>query len=756
MTGSLHIRKVGVIGAGLMGAGIAAQAANGGAEVVLLDIVPDGAEDRSTIARGALDRFIRAGSTGGLMHPSVASRIRIGNVEDDFDLLADCDWIIEVVVERLDVKQGLYRKIAAIRRADTIVSSNTSTIPLARLVEGLPQDFRRHFVVTHYFNPPRHMRLVELVTGQETLDDVVRRVIHFNDHCMGKTVIRCADRPGFIGNRLGVFWMLLALREAAATGLTVEEADAVMCVCGFPRTGVFGLWDLVGIDLMPSAAGSLLALLPPDDDFAAVAEIPATIQGMLERGYKGRKGNTLQGFYRQFKDPDGKRVREVIDLDTLQYRAPIKVDLPSASLKAGQLAELIASDDRGGRFAWRVLSQVLHYATKLIPEVAADPRDFDQAMKLGYNWTWGPFEMIDRLGNDAFTRRLQTDEVPLSDFLLHAAGRPIYRKDGTQALALDADGAYRPAVPSMGMLRLEDMDAGARLCQRPRSAVWDLGDHVWCLEFNAKVPTIDLELLDEIRTTLEDAIAADKALVIYHPGSVFAAGADLKRVLQVVDSKAESERFIATGQAVFAEIQRAPVPVVGAPVGAALAGGLELLLHCHAIQAHAEARMGLVEAQVGIVPGWGGCRELLIRCAERFGAGDAIARCFELLRTSTVASSALEARELGFLREGDGITMNVDRVLFDAKQKAIALRDQRAVRAMASPLTAPVGLLAAATGYQRELEEVLLTLLMSATEPGWEERFSERERAVELALFGRPEARARIEHLIASGKPLVN
>jgi len=756
VSGNSHIRKVGVIGAGVMGAGIAAQAANGGAEVVLLDIVPDGATDRSMIVRGALDRFKRAGSGGALMHPSVAARIQVGNVEDDFELLADCDWIVEAVVERLDIKQILYRKIDAIRRADAIVSSNTSTIPLARLVEGFPADFRQHFVVTHYFNPPRHMRLLELVAGEDTLDDVVQRVIHFNDHRMGKTVIRCADRPGFIGNRLGVFWMLLALREAAALGLTVEEADAVMRVCGFPKTGVFGLWDLVGIDLMCSAAGSLRELLPPDDDFSAVAEIPATVRVMLEKGYKGRKGSTLQGFYRQFNDADGKRVREVIDLNSLNYRAPINVELPSTALKAGQLAELVACDDRGGRFAWRVLSRVLHYATKLIPEVAGDPRDFDQAMKLGYNWTWGPFEMIDRLGIDVFTQRLEREGATLSGFLLNAKGRPVYTKDSALKLALDASGHYRRAAPAVDTLRLEDLEASARLYQRSRSAVWDLGDDVWCLEFVAKVPTIDLEVLNEIQTVLEDAVKADKALVIYHERPVFAAGADLKRVLQIIDLDGESERFIATGQEVFAEIRRARVPVVGAPVGTALAGGLELLLHCHAVQAHAETRMGLVEAQVGIVPGWGGCRELLIRSAERFGAGQAIAHCFELVRTSTVTASALEARELGFLYETDGISMNVDRVLFDAKKKAIALRDQPAVRAPVPALAAPDALAPGGKGYQRELEEILLTLLMGATEPGWEERFAERERAVEVALFGRPEAKARIEHMMANGKPLLN
>ncbi|MBR0568907.1 enoyl-CoA hydratase/isomerase family protein [Azoarcus sp. L1K30] len=751
-----RIRKVGVIGAGVMGAGIAAQAANGGTEVVLLDILPDGAGDRNAMAQGALDRLIGAGSSGGLMHPSLASRIQVGNLEDDINALASCDWIIEVVIERLDVKQTLYRKLAEIRRPDAIVSSNTSTIPLARLLEGLPDEFRRHFVVTHYFNPPRHMRLMELVTGSDTAEDVIERVTEFNDRCMGKTVVRCADRPGFIGNRIGVFWMQVALQEAVAHGLTVEEADAIMRVCGFPKTGVFGLWDLVGIDLMSAAVESLRTLLPPDDDFSAVSEISGTVQGMLEKGYKGRKGSILQGFYRQRKDADGRRVREVIDLDSLQYRAPGDVSIASAALKAGQLADLVLADDRGGRFAWRVLSRVLNYAAKLIPEAADSPRDFDLAMKLGYNWTWGPFEMIDRLGLDAFSRRLREEGVAPASFLNHARGRPIFMKDGEQMRVLDAEGEYQTRERAAGTLQLQDLAAGARLHQRSRSTLWDLGDDVWCLEFNGKVPTIGLELLDDIQLTLNEAVAADKALVFYHEGPVFAAGADLRIVLETARTPAAAARFIQTGQDVFKQIQQAQVPVVGAPLGAALAGGLELLLHCHAIQAHADASMGLVEVQVGIVPGWGGCRELLKRCAERFGTENAIVQCFELLRTSAVAASAQEARALGFLRDSDGISMNVGRVLFDAKQKALALRQSPSHRSCAPVMAVPNDLQLASGGYQRELEEALLSVLMSATEPDWERGMSDREREVDLALFARVEARERIAHMLAHGKPLMN
>ncbi|MEH6823715.1 MAG: 3-hydroxyacyl-CoA dehydrogenase NAD-binding domain-containing protein [Motiliproteus sp.] len=753
------INKVAVIGAGVMGAGIAAQAANGGAEVLLLDIVPSGcdAADRNQIARGALDRFLKAGSAGGLMHPSVAERIQVGNIEDDFQRLAECDWIIEVVVERLDIKQDLYRRIANVRRADAIVSSNTSTIPLAKLVEGLPEDFRQHFVITHYFNPPRFMRLVEIVAGEQTLPDVVTRVSQFNDQQMGKTVIHCADRPGFIGNRLGVFWLQVALQEALSLGLNVEDADAIMAVCGFPRTGIFGLWDLVGIDLMPSVTESLGSLLPDSDDFAPYATTVATVQGMLDKGYKGRKGRVLQGFYRQSKDENGNRVKEVIDLDTLEYRAPQKTTLASAQLKPGQLAALITCDDKGGQYAWRVLSQVLHYATKLIPEVATEVNAFDQAMKLGYNWRWGPFEMIDQIGVENFFQALLADGVELSTFLQAAQQRPIYRYQDQQQATLDAAGFYQVIGAAEGILSLAEIKRQPALMQYSKSAVWDLGDDVWCLEFSGKVPALSNALLDQISETLELAKAQQKAIVFYNEGPVFAAGADLKEFLSFIDAPDQLRRYVEKGQRLFRALQTAQVPTVAALSGKALGGGLELALQCQAIQAHAEIQVGLVENQVGIVPGWGGCKEMLLRSSERYGADHAIGHCFELIRSCRVSASAMEAQQLGFLRECDGISMNLDRLLFDAKQKALALRATPAIPVSDVAALAPAqDISLSSEGYQAHLETALLQLLAQAQAPDWYPDFFQHERETNRALCLMPEAKARMQHLITTGRALLN
>jgi 3-hydroxyacyl-CoA dehydrogenase len=753
------ITKVAVIGAGVMGAGIAAQAANGGIEVLLLDIVPAdcAAADRSQIAQRAVARLLKSGSAGGLMHPSVAERIQVGNIEDDFERLTACDWIIEVIVERWEIKQALYRRIAKVRRADTIVSSNTSTIPLAKLMEGLPAEFRQHFVISHYFNPPRQMRLVEVVKGDDTLADVVTRLTQFNDKQLGKTVIHCADRPGFIGNRLGVFWLQVALQEAINLSLSVEDADAIMSVCGFPRTGIFGLWDLVGIDLMPAVTASLGSLLPDSDDFTPYATTVAKVQGMLDKGYRGRKGPALQGFYRQSIDEKGQRIKEVIDLDTLDYRAPQKTTLASAQLKPGQLAALIASDDKGGQYAWRVLSQILHYATKLIPEVATEVNAFDQAMKLGYSWTWGPFEMIDRLGLDAFAERLSLENTELSDFIRAAQQRPVYRYQDQQRATLDAAGAYRVIGATEGILSLAEIKRQPALRTYSKSALWDLGDAVWCLEFSAKVPVLSNALLDQISETLALAKTQHKALVFYNEGPIFAAGADLKELLSFIDNPEQLRAYIEKGQQLFRALQTADIPTVAALSGKALGGGLELALQCQAIQAHAEIQVGLVENQVGIVPSWGGCKELLLRCSERFGTEHAISHCFELIRSSKVSTSAIEAKQLGFLRECDGISMNLDRLLFDAKQKALALRT--------TPAT-PVGQLIAlapardmslsSEGYQAHLEAALLRLLAQAQAPDWYPQFFQHERETNRDLCLIPETKARMQHLITTGRALQN
>ncbi|PSL09626.1 3-hydroxyacyl-CoA dehydrogenase [Marinobacterium halophilum] len=755
------VRKVAVIGAGVMGAGIAAQAANGGASVLLLDIPPAGVasdaapEERNVIAQRALERMIKSGATGALMDVSVAQRIQVGNTDDHLEQLQDADWIIEVVVERLDIKQALYRRIEAVRAPDTIVSSNTSTIPLATLMEGMPPSLREHFVVTHFFNPPRYMRLLELVTSEDTCPEVVERVQAFIDQAMGKTVIRCNDRPGFIANRLGVYWMQVALQEAIAMGLSVEDADAVMQVCGFPKTGVFGLWDLVGIDLMPEVIASLSRLLPAADRFQQYAGPIPVIEQMLENGWHGRKGRVLQGFYRQSVDAEGRKRHEVLDLATLGHRAPQSSTLESAGLRSGQLQELIACEDNGGLYAWRVLSRVLDYATRLVPDVAGDLDAVDAAMRLGYNWRFGPFELLDRIGMAAFTARMQAEKGDLSSFMQHAAGQPCYR-DGEQ---LDHQGRYQPGTTADGIIDWQRVVAQPAVHAFSSSVLRALDQDTWCLEFNCKVNALSNELLDELETALAEAITADKALVFYSDTGIFAAGADLKEFRMMAEQEGAIDRYIRRGQRLFAAIRQAPVPVVAAVAGKALGGGLELMFHCHRIQAHAEVQLGLVENSVGIVPGWGGCRELLARTCERMGPEVAIEQTFGLISGAQVCSSAHEAMQWGLLRETDGISMNRDRLLSDAITQIRQLRDLSDDTDFSRlPPLAETGpeITAEVDSYQYTLEQRLLQLLNQAAQPGWFDRFGDLERRCNLELLQYPASLQRMQAFLDTGKPLRN
>ncbi len=752
------IKKVGVIGAGVMGAGIAAQAANGGADVVLLDIVPQGTEDRNAIAAGAKERFLKAGASGGFMGQAAAERLSVGNTEDHMDLLADCDWIVEVIVERLDIKQSLFKRIEEVRKDGSVVSSNTSTIPLATLMEGMPHRLREDFIVTHYFNPPRHMRLLEIVKGDDTKQSCVDRVTEFNDIHMGKTVIHCADRPGFIANRLGVFWMQAAAIEAKNNGLTVEEADAIMSgPCGYPNTGVFGLWDLCGINLMPDVTASLGNLLPETDAFSPYKKVMPEVSKMVELGYHGRKGRVYQGFYRLTRHDDGSKTKEAFDLNNLEYRALEKTTLASASLKQGQLKELIESSDKGGVYGWKVLSQVLSYATTLVPDVVDDIASVDLAMKLGYNWRFGPFEMIDLIGTQTFVDRLEADGLPVSDFLKKAQGRTLYRfKDNIQQ-CLNCDGDYMAVPKADGIVLLDDLrHAGAPIAETTASKLWDLQDDVWCLEFITKMNTFTPELLDDIENFVARAEQEKKALVLYNEGPLFAAGANLMELIENADNTDYVRSYIARGQEVFMKLKNATVPVVGAPAGRAFGGGVEILLHCHAVQAHSELYIGLVENNVGILPGWGGTKELLIRSMERFGVDGAIGHAFKVIQGAMVSGSAMHAQELCYLRETDGITMNRDRLLMDAKSRALELLKQERALPSLPALTIAKEPDFAQGGHQEVVERFTFETMKPATQPDWEHAVLKLELEHVVSLCAMPPSIERMKHMLKTGKPLKN
>ncbi len=774
----MAIKKVAVLGAGVMGSGIAAHVTNAGLPVTLLDIVPKGANDRNAIASGAVARMLKT-EPAAFMHRKNASLVTVGNLEDDLDKLADADWIIEAVIERLDVKRELYKKVDAVRKPGAVVSSNTSTIPMARLTEGMPESFRRDFLITHFFNPPRYMRLLELVTGPETDLKAAKVVREFCDRSLGKGVVECKDTPGFIGNRIGIYWLQVAVAEAMALGVSVEEADAVVGrPMGIPRTGVFGLLDLVGIDLMPHILKSLDETLSEKDAFREYAGTPPLIEKMIADGYTGRKGKG--GFYRLNRD-GGKRVKEALDLASGEYREAQKVTPASVEAsKSGGLRALVTHDDNTGRYAWRVLAKTLHYAASLVPEIADDIVAVDDAMKLGYNWKQGPFELIDQLGAAWFADRLKADGMDVPALIERAGDASFYRVDDGRLEFLSVDGKHQALKRATGVLLLSDIKlAGEPVAKNASASLWDIGDGVLCLEFHSKMNALDPDVMAMIKKAVEIIPARYKALVIYNEASNFSVGANLGLALYAANMAAWSEidNMVRLGQETYCALKHAPFPVVGAPSGMALGGGCEMLLHCDAVEAHAETYMGLVEVGVGLVPGWGGCKELLVRASANpkrpGGPMPPVIKAFETISMATVAKSAVEAKDHLYLRRDDGVVMNRDRVLAAAKDRALSLAEnytapEVAELSLPGP-TAEAAMKMAVDGFRKlgkatphdvvvagALARVLSGGDTDFTETLNEDAILELERSASMSLVRHPGTLARMQHMLETGKPLRN
>jgi 3-hydroxyacyl-CoA dehydrogenase len=774
----MAIRRAAVIGAGVMGAGIAAHLANAGVRVLLLDIVPEGASDRSTLARGALDRLAKA-DPPAFMHKGAARRIEPGNLQDDLGRLAEADWIVEAVVERLEVKRDLYARIEGARRPGSIVSSNTSTLPLAQLIEGLPASFGRDFLITHFFNPPRYMRLLEVVAGPQTRPEAVAEVTEFADRALGKTVVRCKDTPGFIANRIGSYWLQAAFAFAFESGIGVEEADLVLGrPLGIPKTGVFGLADLVGIDLLPQVAASLRAALPPGDPFHEVDREWPLIARLIETDHTGRKGKG--GFYRLAKR-DGARVKEVIDLGNGAYSEAERPRLEAAdAAKAGGPRALLEHDHPAARYAWEVMSRTLAYAASLVPEIADDIAAVDGAMQRGYNWKWGPFELLDRIGPAWFRERLVAEGRPVPPLLERVGEGTFYRVAEGRLQHLSLDGGYVDLVRPESVLLLADLKRRSKPFARNGSAsLWDLGDGVACLEFHSKMNAIDLDTLEMVERAARIDGDGFKALVIANEGENFSVGANIGLALFAANCAAFPmvEEMVARGQRAYRKLKYAPFPVAAAPFGLTLGGGCEVCLNADWIQAHAETYIGLVEVGVGVVPAWTGCTELLTRWMVHRqrpgGPMPAISRVFETIGMATVAKSAFEAKELLYLRERDGVTMNRDRLLADAKAKALALAEDyappapieihlpgRSARLALEMAVDALRLKGAATPHDEvvagELARVLSGDRTDIVDPVGEDRLMALEREAFMTLIRHPATLARIEHMLDTGRPLRN
>jgi 3-hydroxyacyl-CoA dehydrogenase len=773
----VEINKAAVIGAGTMGLGIAGQLANAGVDVLLLDLPSDGA-NRNAVCERAIERLLDPNQPG-LLHQDSLKRITIGNIEDDISALAEIDWIAEAVVERLDIKKALYRKIDAVRKSGSIVSSNTSTIPISLLVADMPEDFRAEFAITHFFNPVRFMRLLEIVRGEYTRQEVIDCLEKFNDERMGKGIVLCNDTPGFLGNRVGVFAIQTALHAAFRLGLEPEEADAIFGrPMGIPKTGVFGLYDLIGIDLMSDVAKSLVSILPEEDAFHRVAaEIPL-MKRMIEEGFTGNKGKK-GGFYR-LQNPGDSSSKQTLDFGSFEYR-DFNSDKPEIAISAESVADfsvLLDGDGKTGQYAWEIVSNTLCYAAGLVPGVNESLVAIDDAMKLGYNWIQGPFEMIDAIGTERFIARLESAGREIPAFLQLARGRSFYRVEGGKLEFLSASGRYRELRRTPGIVRFSEERRKLKPAIENRVASYFvLEDDVGLIEFHSKANTLDSESMHLIADAVAHAREKCKALIIHNDAQHFSCGVNLESVLDLIvhDDMDGIDRFLAHFQRTVLSLKHAPIPVVAAPSGLSLGGGFEVVLHSDKVIFHANSVTGLVETLVGVVPGGGGVKEMLYRWSELKGDTTKGAwQAFMNIGYGRTAKSPLEAEPLGMFRDGiDEYIMNRDRLLSTAIDAALGMAPGYAPTSRA-PLK-----VAGRDAWQEMIDwlekargdgtltphdvttgtQIAMIVTGGDVDTGTEmseQDIFDLERKAFVTLAQTPETRARIEHMLSFGSPLRN
>jgi len=708
-----RINKVAILGAGTMGARIAAHFANAGVPSYLFDIVPPDADApaRNKIAAAGLDAA-RKSKPAAFMDPSLARFVTVGNFDDDLKKLAEVDWIIEAVVENLDIKRALLRKVEAIRRPGTIVTTNTSGLPVGKIAEGFSDDFRWAWFGTHFFNPPRYMRLLELIPTPEADRAAIDAVAHFCDVRLGKGVVLAKDTPNFIGNRIGTFSVLNVMRLMQEMDLGIEEVDALTGqAVGWPKSATFRTIDLVGLDILGHVVGNMTSNV---HDERSDLRLPDFFTQMLQRKWLGDK--TKGGFYKKAKGHDGKEdERLALNWKTLEYHPRQKpkfaaLDMAKTIEDTGaRLRTLLGLEgggpqkgDKASQFLWSALSDLWTYSANRVPEISDSIVEIDRAMRLGFNWELGPFELWDAAGVEATVARMKKEGKPVAANVerLLAAGRKNWYTDdpkspsGRKYWELGTEDWEPVQVPAGVWSITVAKKSNGVVKNNSGASLVDLGDGVGCIEFHSKMNSLGADIISLILQTLKPGGPGDAfdAFVITNDATNFSVGANLMLLLMSVQEEEwdDVDLAIRQFQGMTQAIKFSPKPVVSAPFGLCLGGGTEISLHAAARQPHAELYTGLVEVGVGLLPGGGGCKEMLLRAvdgavAARGGkvSGDALAgsiemleamkRAFETIATAKVATSAHEARALGFLNDGDRISMNRERVLSDAKTRVLEL-----------------------------------------------------------------------------------
>lgn len=682
------LRKAAVLGAGTMGARIAAHFANAGVDCLLLDIPAPGGETpqaRNAIVSKALKGLAKS-RPPAFFTKEAAKRLHVGNFQDDLERIGDAEWIIEVVVEKFEIKRQLLEQVDRLRQPGSLVSSNTSGLPIGKLADGLSDDFRRHWLGTHFFNPPRHMRLVELIPTPETAPEVVEWAHKFCDERLGKAVVYAKDRPNFIANRIFLFSVMHTLKTMREHGLTVEEVDALTGpLVGRPRMATFRLADFTGIDICLYVAGNLYELVP-DDEHRDVYAPPEFLKNMVEQGIIGDKAG--QGFYKRDRKAPGGRL--VLDLDTLKYREMQKPEWDSVGgtkrlpTVVERVKAMIDSDDAPGRFIWETLSELFLYAAARVPEVCDDIVAVDRTMTSGFNWERGIFEIWNGLGVRETTERMTKDGKslpPLVEKVLASPSQSFYGSGDGQPTFFDLESGGQKTIPTIeGVLDLGRVRGSTKPVESNAGAsLWDIGDGVALLEFHSKANALDQNVFEMLGRSVEIAEERFDALVIGNQGENFCVGANLQMILGLAVAKnfEEMGQQISLLQQLVRGLRGSSKPVVGAIHSRTLGGGCEVELHCDRVQAAAETYVGLVEVGAGLIPAAGGCAETLRRHTNPMGLnGDlesATRVVFETIGTAKVSNSWAEAKQMRYLTESDGVTMNRDRLLADAKKAALGL-----------------------------------------------------------------------------------
>jgi 3-hydroxyacyl-CoA dehydrogenase len=808
------INYVTVIGAGTMGAAIAGHLANAGIPVTLLDIVPgeltpeeeaaglalDSPQVRNRIVKAGFDRMVKA-KPSNLFTKDTTKLISLGNLEDDFEeAVAKSDWIIEVIIERPGPKQALMERIEAHAPADAVISSNTSGIPIHIIAEGRSDEFKKRFLGTHFFNPPRYLHLLEIIPTPDTDPAVVERMRNFAENVLGKGVVICKDTPNFIANRMISFIQSDIMEFAIENGYTVEEVDKLTGpLLGRPKTGTFRLNDVIGIDVMALVSGNLYDLIPDDEDRDILRGeySSAVMQALIDNKLLGAK--TGQGFYKTIKDEKGKKIFMGLDLQTaaedgeIEYLEPQKPRWSSVSdardlALPERLKDLVNADDSAGELIWHTLSRTMAYASKRIPEIADSIVDIDNAMKWGFAWQMGPFETWDALGVAETLARLEGEGVTVAPWvqeMLDAGHETFYTYHGIERMAYSPlHKQYVPVEQSPKALAISDIKrCHATIAENDEASLIDMGDGVMLLEFHSKMNALGEGIFKIIEVAIDRLHGGATGLVIGNEGDNFSVGANLLAAAVTAQSGQykELEYFMKSGQDAFMALRTAPAPVVAAPFNLVLGGGVEISLASDRIVAHAETYLGLVEVGVGLIPGWGGTKESVRRMvsphmhATNVNPMPYLRHVFTNIGMAQVSKSAAEARDMGYLQACDRIVMNKSHLLSEAKREVLHLAESgyRPPTVTGNVYAAGRDALASVkveiysmkeAGYISEYDGVIAEKLgnilvggdLSASAWMDEQYFLDLEREAILSLMGEEKTQARIWHMLQTGKPLRN